>query len=176
MRRLTIAALALATTLASAQTFDGSLIVRPNWQYAQTGLVNRAVIVSDMFTWAHTNGSGTNAMERMYAASHSVVSTQSVTINVQGGISDPFGNVLYLDKIKVLAVRSTSLANPTVSMSWLSITNSIRPGGFLLFVAPSLGGIGVGTSSNIVFSSTSTNTTVIDVWIGGIVGIVPPQL
>jgi hypothetical protein len=168
MRKL---AATLAATLAAltlyAETFTGSLTVTPAWTHSKTGVTFRAESFSDMFAWSHTNGTGADGMDQCYASTVTLAGSATVNLDLHAGLTNAFGTIIPMRRVRVLGLSVTTAGTNAVTVggatsqpfsSWLGASNqtaTIRPGGFLLAVAPDAIGYVTTTTSNTVNDNTN---------------------
>jgi hypothetical protein len=102
------------------------------------------------------NGVGANQADRLYTKRHTIIASNTTTLDVAtgGGLLDVFGAAFALAKIKAIFVKalSTNVNNVNVTrpaangVPWQVAAGDatpVLPGGTLLWVAPNLAAIGV---------------------------------
>lgn len=106
----------------------------------------------------YANGTGANQANQHWHDSESLASGENTELDLAGGLTDAFGDVITFTKIKVLYIKnrgtdSTLLVGNADSHQWLPLlggpaeTIKIPPGGRLLIEVPSADGLAVGAGS-----------------------------
>jgi len=185
---LAILAAILTCATCRAESFSGTLFVTPAWTHTETGTTAKAETFSDFYAWSHTNGNGANAMNQIFTARLSLTNGQAQTLDLYAGVTNAFGTVQPYSRVRVLAVSlptTTGTNGVTIGpaaesgmTSFLGATGqvaTVRPGGFMLMVAPDATGYltvtrfldEVTPAGSITFRNLNTNAVSVDVWIGG---------
>jgi len=124
--------------------------------------------------------SGTNAFEmnQLWSSQRTLTNGANETINILGGITNSFGSALTMSEVRLISFSSASANTDQITIggasanafsSWLgdpSDTVKLRPGGYLLAIAPDATGYAVSTNGNIKVSNDGTNSVIYDVYIG----------
>lgn len=162
-----------------AETFSGNLLVRPDWTHKKVGATVASETVSSLFSWAHTSGATTNQMNQLWVADVTLASNAVRTINLAGGITNSFGTVLTMAEVRMLAISAASANTGTITVggaaantfaTWAGDSSDkivVRPGGFLLIVAPDATAYAVGANGNLMISNNAAASASFDIYIGG---------
>jgi hypothetical protein len=179
MKKRLLLSLLAASVVAVADTFEGTLIVSPQWTHSKTV---GASTVSESFglllRQAHDTGTNVNQMTDVVVLSRTLAGSTNETINLAGGVTNSFGDVVNFSEVRFLAVRSSVSTNPIIELggastnqfaSWLgdsSDTVKIAPSGLLLVTAPREGFSS--TNGNLKVTNTGTNTASYIIYVGGV--------
>lgn len=103
-------------------------------------------------TTALTTGTGANQADALWCDTRTLAKASSEALDLAGGLTDAFGTVLTLARVKglfvaaaaantsAISVKSTAAGPPTTGFSaWLLADGDgvyVRPGGTLLLIAP----------------------------------------
>ena len=161
-----------------AETFSGTLLVRPDWTHEKVSTSTAYEKFTALFNWAFTSGHSTNQMNQLWVARRSLASGASSVFNLAGAVTNSFGTKLTMDEVRLMAVSlpSSNLntlviggATNNTFAAWTGAANdtvTIRPGGFFLLVGPDATGYVVSSNGNLKFANGGTNTITFDIWIG----------
>ena len=181
MKRTAATLLTLLALLATvrAETFSGNLLVRPDWTHKKIGATTASEAFSALYNVTHTSGTSTNQMDQLWVSRRVLAATTEETIDLAGGITNSFGTVLTVARVKMIAVAPVSTnagplhvggaASDTFD-TWVGDATDkveVRAGGFLLIVAPDATGYGVSTNGNLSVSNTAATASTYDIYIGG---------
>jgi len=184
MKRLTLwvlysaALLACGALVASAESFSGSLIVRPQWTHTKTTATTASESFSTLYNFIFTSGTNSFQMDQIWTSQRTLTNSANETINIAGGITNSFGTVLTMAEVRLISVKSASANVDSITIggaaantfaSWLGDTSdtiTIRPGGYLLAIAPDATGYAVSTNGNIKVTNNGTNSVTYDIYIG----------
>jgi len=176
------AVLCLCACVAVAETsFTGRTWLIREWTHEKTA----ATTVSEAFgrfAWAlvHTSGTNANQMTDIWERTLTISGSGTNEIDLAGGVTNSFGDVLTFSRISMMAVAASSTNGSYVSVggsaseafaSWLGDPTdvvTVRPGGLLFVAAPDVTGYAVGTNSLLRITNQSTNTASVTVTLGGI--------
>ena len=171
--------LACAAVESYAESFSGNLLVRPDWTHKKVAATVASETFSSLFSWAHTSGTSTNQMNQLWVSRRTLASNAVETINIAGGITNSFGTVLTVAELRLLAISANSTNTGTITIggaaantfaTWAGDTSDkiiVRPGGFLMMVAPDATAYAVSTNGNLMVSNNATATVSYDIYVGG---------
>ncbi|KKN45138.1 hypothetical protein LCGC14_0685910 [marine sediment metagenome] len=166
----------MATSLAT----NLSMTLKTNHTTTDTDLSTPADVMTRAFSDTLQNGVVIDTADLVYHDSGSLASA-AVDIDVAGGISDEFGNVITMVKVKAFLVINTSTtagyilevggdANAVPLFGAVADFTFVNPGGMVFWWDPSLAGYAVtgGTGDILQISSvTAAQTVTYDVVIIG---------
>jgi len=182
MKHVVAAVLLLCACAAIADTsFSGSTILLRDWTHEKTA----ATTVSESFSrygwsWTHTSGTNANQMTDIWAKTVTIAGSGTNSIDLAGGVTNSFGDVLTFSRVNMLTVVASSTNSAPVAVggaasaafaSWLGSSSDaviVRPGGLLVVAAPDITGYAVGTNSVLQIVNQSTNSVSVTVSVGGI--------
>ena len=134
-----------------------------------TGLFPLSVIKPATFT----SGVGANQVDRLFCDTRTVAASATDTLDLAGGLTDPFGATMTLARIKGLVVAASTgntnnvlLTRPATNgvplFSAAGDAVPVRPGGFYLWCAPDATAVVVtpGTGDLIDLVNSGGGTTV----------------
>ena len=173
---LTIGVIAIASF---ADTFEGSLVVSPQWTHSkEVGVSTVSETFGLLLRQSHTTGTNVNQMTDVVVLSRTLAGSTNETFNLAGGVTNSFGDVVNFREVRFLAVRSSSANNPTIEIggasenqfaSWLGDSSDkvkVAPSGLLLMTAPLTGFSS--TNGNLQVTNTGTNSASYLLYIGGV--------
>lgn len=130
----------------------------------------------------YTSGTGTNQMTKVWQDTRTITASNTENLDLAGGLTDSFGNVLTFTAIKYIRVTALSTntnnvvlggaaANTFVGM-FDDATDKIRvkPGGRFVWEAPGTGAtVTAGTGDILLVANSGAGTSVVyDIVIGGL--------
>ena len=179
MKRFAIIAIVIMAAISvRAASFSGSLIVSPNWTHSSTGVTTVAETFSTLLLWNFTSGTNAHQMNQLWRQRSSVAASGTNEINIAGGITNAFGEVLTMSEVRMMifSLETNQLNNISIGgaagtpfSTWLGDASDklvMRPGGFFLLTAPDATGYAVSTNSLIRITNEGTNAITYDVYIG----------
>ena len=182
-RILIIVVIFISAVSIHAASFDGSLIVSPNWTHSSTGVTTVAETFSTLLLWNFTSGTNAHQMNQLWRKRSSVIASGTNQIDIAGGITNAFGEALNMSEVRMMIFSmatnqlnniSIGAAASTPFSTWLGDASDkvvMRPGGFFLLTAPDATAYAVSTNSVttnslIRITNEGTNTITYDVYIG----------
>ena len=182
MKRMMAMAIVAMAAVAALGAFSGSLIVQPSWTHTGASDLSTASETFDtLLNWTFTDGDAADKMDALYVERRSLAASGSEDLDLAGGITNTFGEVLTLTKVRMLIVRPNSTNLNTISVggaaangfaAWSGATNhtvTVRAGGTLMLLAPDATGYAVtaGTGDLLTIQNDGTNGVSYDIYIGG---------
>lgn len=165
---------------AAGTTFNGRLILSPDWAHNKTGGSSTLKeTFSAFFDWTHTTGTNANQMATIVVVSQTLTNGESRVIDLDAA-TNGFG-----DTVNFFAVRFLSLSCPTSNAdqiimgnangtnqfdSWCGASNqtvTINPGGIVMLIAPDLPGYVVDNDGDLKILNSGTNNNAYNLYIGG---------
>jgi hypothetical protein len=163
----------------AATSFSGRFVAMPNWTHQKTtGSSTLAESFGSLFDWTHTSGTNASQMSTLVVEAGTLTNAQSVTFDLANAVNG-FGDSVTFKTVRFLAVKAGTANTSAIRIggdtanrfgSWGGGTNdtiNIRPGGFLMLIAPDATGYAVGTNGNLVVSNTGTNSATYELYVGG---------
>lgn len=186
MKKAIFAALILAAgglAEAASTAFSGTLFVWPQWVNSKT--VGSAVVsetLGKIVENTHTFGTNSMQMNAFVRYAGTLTNGEARTFNLQGGVSNSFGDAVNFRRVNFLAVKGATnnaaeitvgdaAANPFVG--WIGGTNptaTVRVGGMVMAYAPDATGYAVATNSNSLKIQNATTNALLgyELYIGGV--------
>ena len=176
---VTVTVAVLSLSALAAETFNGNLLVRPQWTHELAGVTTAKETFSTLFNWDFTSGTTTNQMDQLWVSRRTLTNSANETINIAGGITNSFGTVLTVAEVRMMIV-SLPVANLNAIavggaaanefVTWVGAagdTVTVRPGGIFILVGPDATGYAVSTNGNLKVTNSGTNSITYDIYIGG---------
>ena len=119
-------------------------------------------------------------MTDIWAKTVTIAGSGTNSIDLAGGVTNSFGDVLTFSRVNMLTVVASSTNSAPVTVggaasaafaSWLGSSSDaviVRPGGLLVVAAPDITGYAVGTNSVLQIVNQATNAVSVTVSVGGI--------
>jgi len=110
-----------------------------------------SISANDDHSMTFTDGTGAGAAQKYWESLRTLAASATENIDLSGGITDVFGNVLTLTAVKILRIRASSAntndvviggaaSNAFPLFGGTTPTLAIKPGGEVLIVAPDANG------------------------------------
>lgn len=120
------------------------------------------------------NGTGANQANSLWIDTRTLAASASEELDLAGGLTDAFGNVLTLTKVKGLLIEADDanvndvLVGGAASNAWAALFGDatdvirVKPGGFILLAAPDANGLAVtaGTGDKLKLANSAGSTSV----------------
>jgi|15BtaG_2_1085339.scaffolds.fasta_scaffold00546_8 hypothetical protein len=119
LNKLLIAACAFSLTLglAYAESFSGTTRIFPDWSHTTTGLTTvKETFDSTLYQATHTSGTGANKMNQLWHGTVTIAASATNTIDITGGITNSFGTVLTMSKVRMVFFEAGSANVDTVTI------------------------------------------------------------
>jgi len=186
MKKAILAALVLtAGGLAhgASTAFSGTFILWPQWVNSKTaGSAVVSETIGQIYNQAHTFGTNAAQMNAFVRYAGSLTNGEERTFNLQGGVSNSFGDAVTFKRVNFLAIKGVTnnageitvgdaAANPFTG--WIGGTNptvSVGVGGMVMAYSPDATGYAVATNSNsLKIQNATTNASLgYELYIGGV--------
>ena len=180
MKKAVLAAvlMACAAAYALAESFSGNLLIRPDWTHKKTGATIASESFGTIYNWTFTSGNSTNQMNQLWVSRRTLASNAVETINIAGGITNSFGTVLTMAKVRLIWIGANSTnagpilvggADANTFSTWAGDDSDkvrIRPGGGVMLIAPDATGFAVSTNGNLAVTNESAAAVSYDIYIG----------
>ena len=165
--------------LCHAESFSGTLLVKPNWTHTKTGATTASEVFSTLYSWSVTSGTNANQINKMWVSQRTLTNSATETIDIAGGITNSFGTQLDMSNVRMMIFKSSADNSDSISIggaaanafdAWVGAADDtviLRAGAFLLISAPDATGYAVSTNGNIKVTNQGTNSVTYDVYIGG---------
>ena len=114
-------------------------------------LVTASATLTDaagLLHWAITSGTGANQADQLWSDTRTLALSTGEDLDLAGGITDVYGNVLTMARVKMIYITAASTNGSTISVGGASATQfvgwvanssdivKIRPGGGFMLIAP----------------------------------------
>ena len=172
------ALLVCGTLIASAESFSGNLLVRPQWTHTKTTATTSSEAFPSLYILTTTSGTNAYQMNQVWSSQRTLTASATETNNLAGGIVNAFGTTLTMAEVRFISIFAATGNVDTITIggaaanvfsTWLgdpSDTVTLRPGGYLLLAAPDATGYAVSTNGNLRVTNNGTNSVTYDIYIG----------
>jgi len=145
---------------------------------ASVGLSTAKDSLSYTINKTFSNGSGTTQVaDLVYHASRTLTTGASETLDLQGGLTDAYGNTLNFVRVKSIVIEQTSASMtltvgnataPVVLFDPATATMAIKPSGVFAVSFPLAGvSIATETSDGLKILNSSGDSSIYKIWITG---------